>query len=227
MAARCRYFVVVCIFVQSQDHKEMPSATGGLGVTGVATTLLFGGSLWGSDTPTPSPYNAVEISPHGSMFTVWDEESDAVDCKFWNGTFYYSPSTCDPFAVSRISPSMASSAIARAVKCGAQFDTHCVLSGEIGFSAPAAFVYDLSEGFRMILAPRLSPVEGSVEKMVRLQDPSAVSANAIMRFNSSVEVEYLSGGSRVVHSETLEGEDAFCVQTLRASILPACWIDLD
>lgn len=201
---------------------------GGLGVTGLATTLLFGGNYFQpSSPPTPSPYTAVEVTPLGGMFTHWDEEGGAsTDCTFWNGTFYYSPAACDPFAVSRISGAMAQSAVDRAIRCGAQHDTHCVLSGEIGFSAPAAFLYDESNGFRMLLAPRLLP-QNSVSKMVRLQDPAAVAANIILTLNDTVTVEFMSGGSRTVQTELLKGAEAYCVQTLRASILPACWTSLD
>jgi len=161
------------------------------------------------------------------MFAYWDEEAVEPNCTFWNGTYYYAPSACDPFAVSRISQSMANAAVDRAVRCGAQHDTACVLSGEIGFSAPAAFVYDQAEGFRMMLAPRILPTEGSVFKMVRLQDPASQAANVIMHFNNSVTIEYMTGGSRAVKTETLGGGEAYCVQALRASILPACWSTLD
>lgn len=197
---------------------------------GGLTAIIFGSSLWSpASPPTPSPYAAVEVTPSGQMFTFWDEEAAEPNCSFWNGTFYYAPAACDPFAVSRISQSMASSAIDRAVRCGAQFDTHCVLSGEIGFSAPAAFVYDATDGFRMMLAPRVFPPasEDTTIKMVRLQDPASVSANVIMHFNSSITIEYMTGGSRTVNTETLTGSEAYCVQALRASILPACWATLD
>ena len=197
------------------------------GLSGL-TAILFGTSFWPpSAPPTPSPYFAVEVTPQGGLFSPWDDEADDINCSFWNGTYFYSPSACDPFAVSRISMNMANSAIDRAIRCAAKHATHCVLSGEIGFSAPAAFLYDEAEGFRMLLAPRLMPVEGSTMKMVRLQDPAAQSANVIMHFNSSVTIEYMTGGSRAVKTETLGGSEAYCVQALRASILPACWSTLD
>lgn len=200
---------------------------GGVGFGGL-TAIIFGSSFWSpASPPTPSPYTAIEVTPTGQMFSHWDDESEEPNCTFWNGTYYYAPAACDPFAVSRISPMMANSAVERAVRCGAQHDTHCVLSGEIGFSAPAAFVYDETDGFRMMLAPRILPTEGSVFKMIRLQDPASQSANVIMHFNSSITIEYMSGGSRAVKTETLTGGEAYCVQALRASILPACWATLD
>lgn len=201
--------------------------TGGMGLGGV-TALIFGTSIWSpTSPPTPSPYTAVQVTAAGQMFSHWDVDADEANCTFWNGSYYYAPSACDPFAVSRISPMMASAAVDRAIRCGAQHDTACVLSGEIGFSAPAAFVYDETEGFRMMLAPRILPTEGSVSKIVRLQDPAAEAANVIMHFNSTITIEYMSGGSRSVKTETLNGTEAYCVQALRASILPACWTTLD
>lgn len=184
--------------------------------------------MWSpASPPTPSPYFAVEVTPQGGMFSEWDDDAEDVNCTFWNGTYYYAPAACDPFAVSRISPNTASTAIERAIRCAAKHDTHCVLSGEIGFSAPAAFVYDETEGFRMLLAPRLVTTPGAATKMVRLQDPASLAANVIMHFNDTITVEYMTGGSRAVKTDTLNGSEAYCVQALRASILPACWSTLD
>lgn len=200
------------------------------GVAGVSglTAILFGTSLLGqNEPPTLSPYTAVEVAPSGMMFADWGEDDQMTDCEFWNGTFYYSPTACDPFAVSRISPNTATYAVNRALKCGAKFDTHCILNGEIGFGAPAAFLYDEADGYRMLLAPKLLPFENGTQKHVRMQDPSTNSANVIMWFNESINVEFLQGGSRAVLTETLTGPNAYCVQTLIASVIPSCWASLD
>lgn len=209
----------------------------GIGVTGLATSLLFGSGWWGpSSSPSPpSPYTAVEISANGQIFAEWPDgaETDELHCTFWNGSFYYAPSACDTFSVSRISTTTAQTAIDRAVRCAALHDTDCVLSGEIGFSVPAAFIYDATAGFRILLAPRLLALSDTdeaaknAETQVRIQDPTGSNPNFLHRLNKSILVEYLAGGSREVRTERLEGPDAYCVQMLRASILPACWGSLD
>ena len=202
------------------------------GVTGVLTAALFSAKSWLNPvSDSPVFYSHVEITPQGGTFSDWSTDQDGVEvssCEFWNATHYYSPRICDPFGVSRISISTGEKAVQRAIKCAAQYDTQCILSGEIGFSAPAAFLYDSEQGFRMILAPRFVPTSNPGEqRLIRLQDPSETSANTLMRFNSTIEVEFIAPGSRQVLVETLSGQDAYCVQMLRASVSPACWSQLD
>ena len=207
------------------------------GVTGVLTAALFSArSYLNPVSTTPEFYTHVEITPSGGTFADWPLDEDGVEqnnCEFWNATHFYSPRICDAFGVSRISISSGEKATQRAIKCGAAYDTQCILSGEIGFSAPAAFVYDAEHGFRMILAPRLIAPEQAEEhapgdqKLIRLQDPSENAANTLMKFNKSVTVEFINPGSRAVLTETLSGQDAYCVQMLRASVSPACWSELD
>lgn len=221
-------------------------STGGM-ASGI-TAIFFSATSWWKPHTAHSPelYHHVEITPSGGIFSEWPLDSDGNEenaCSFWNATHFYSPRTCDTFGVSRLSVSNANRAVERAIKCAAQFDTQCVLSGEIGFSAPAAFLYDAESGFRMVLAPRIvappNPTDGAgasgsqesdssdQSKLVRLQDPAESASNVLFKFNSSVTVEYMTPGSRAVIVETLTGNDAYCVQALRASVSPACWTELD
>ena len=212
------------------------------GVTGVLTAALFSAKSWMGANQVPSEfYTHVEITPGGGTFSVWqkNEDGDEINsCQFWNASHFYSPRICDTFGISRISMSTGQRAIDRAIKCAAEYDTQCILSGEIGFSAPAAFLYDVEQGFRIILAPRfvtneVSPASASSshpqpnQKLVRIQDPSENTGNTLMKLNSSVDIEYVNPGSRSVIVETLTGNDAYCVQMMRASVSPACWMELD
>ena len=190
-----------------------------------------------SASGTPEFYSHVEITPKGGIFSDWKLNQDGYElngCDFWNASHYYAPRVCDTFGVSRISISSGAKAVERAIKCGAEYDTQCILSGEIGFSAPAAFLYDAENGFRMVLAPRLVQPEiqteeshASEKKLIRLQDPGEKAQNFFMSFNTTVTIEFINPGSRAVITETLTGQDAYCVQALRASVSPACWNDLD
>jgi len=201
------------------------------GVTGILGAALFSAKNFLNPTSNPEFYSHHEITPKGGLFTDWktDEDGNEVnECSFWNATHYYAPRVCDVFGVSRISISSGNKAIDRAIKCGARFEAQCILSGEIGFSSPAAFVYDSEQGFRMILAPRVIENETPVAtKLVRLQDPSERAHNTLMKFNTSVTIEYINPGNRAVVVETLSGSEAYCVQTLRASVSPSCWLELD
>ena len=86
-----------------------------------------------------------------------DGETDA-PCEWYNGTYVHEPSLCSHFAVQRLRAETVQRATQRALQCAAQWATDCVLSVEIGFGVPAAFVYDAHEGVRMIVAPRPLPL---------------------------------------------------------------------
>lgn len=210
------------------------------GVTGVLTAALFSAKSWMFPQPTsniPDFYHHVEITPKGGIFSDWNLNKDGYElngCDFWNATHYYAPRVCDAFGVSRISMSSGAKAVERSIKCGAEYDSECILSGEIGFSAPAAFLYDSENGFRMVLAPRILQPEFDEsddrtfgKKLIRLQDPSKIAPDTFMSFNNSVTIEYINPGSRAVITETLIGQEAYCVQALRASVSPSCWENLD
>jgi hypothetical protein len=178
---------------------------------------------------------AVPITPDGTLFAPWpgdagrDTDDDDVDptCTWWNGTHYYDPGLCSHFAVTRLSSSNVARAVARANRCAAFATTDCVLSGEIGFSMPAVFVYDNVEGMRMLVAPRLLDVDNATARAVRMQDPFDVHPNQLFQFNDTVRVEYMRGATRTLETRVLKGNNAYCVQTLRRAVVPTCWKQLD
>lgn len=199
---------------------------------GLGAVALFATSLMPSPPPPElSPFDAIEIVPGGSgVLAPWD---GSVECTWWNSSYYFSPGLCEPFSVSRIPTAMAQQAIERAITCAAmQEDVGCVLSGEIGFNVPAAFLYDSEQGFRMLLAPRLLPLEDddneeAEQRKVKVTDPPGNSPSVVFTLNTTVKTEFLTGSGRELKTETLSGSDAYCVQLLRASIVPACWESLD
>ena len=92
---------------------------------------------------------------------------------------------------------------------------------------PAAFLYDEQDGMRMLVAPRLLPADNATTRTVRLQDPRGEHANQLFELNDTVVVEYVRGGTRKLETQTLRGNDAYCLQTLRRAVVPACWNGLD
>lgn len=207
----------------------MGGSTAAVSVTGVATLLTS--IFWPStlDSASPDGILAVEVAPTGQLLSDWPDGD--VNCSFWNLNQLYAPSTCTPFSVSRIPAHVIAEATDRAVRCGAAHDVHCILAGEIGFAAPAAFVYDEDAGFKIVLAPRIvDPIDapkGANVSLVRVQDPTGAAPNGLLRLAKQVEVEYLVTTSHRSERKVFEGSDAFCVQALRRSILSACWETLD
>ena len=149
------------------------------------------------------------------------------NCSFWNSSVFYTSEVCSHFSLSRIATGVSSRAVERAVKCAAWYETDCVLSPEIGVSIPAAFVYDPEHsGLRMVVAPRLIPMESEV-KTVRVSDQTDKTNGVVYKFNESVRAEYLPGGSRTPVTEVFNGTDAYCIQLLRAAFDEDCWRALD
>ena len=194
----------------------------------IATVVAVLG-FWKSTAPLP--IISVPIAPTGEVFTAWPEYGDLVDnCNWWNGTYYFDPGMCNHFSVTRTSASDIQTALDRANRCAALGTTDCVLNGEIGFAVPTAFIYDEKEvGLRMLIAPRfLDPDDDNTTiKTIKMQDPTGEHPNQLFEFNTSVRVEYLKGGSRSMETATLTGQDAYCLQSLRRSIVPICWQGLD
>ena len=194
--------------------------------------------FWGSNT-AETPVISVPITANGGTFAQWEDENPD-NCNWWNGTYYYDPGVCNTFSITRISSGDIDHAIERASHCvkATAGESECVLSGEIGFSVPSLFLYDHDKfEMRMLIAPRyVGQEEPGVVRTIRMQDPTgpgiqagreSTHPNQLFEFNTTVKVEYLKGGSRIMATEAFEGQQAYCVQALRRSIAPACWEALD
>lgn len=194
---------------------------------------VVGISWWGENYQTDIPVVALPIANDGTMFAPWaseDESRDAEqppDCKWWNGTYYYDLDLCSHMSVTRMPAHYAQRAVERATRCAVHGATDCVLSGEIGFNIPAAFVWDEGHGMRMIVAPKLLEAENVQRKTVRLQDPNGEHPNQLFEFKSVVRAEYLRAAGRTMETIELRGNDAYCLQTLRRAVVPTCWDALD
>lgn len=193
---------------------------------------------WGTSYETDAPVSAVPVAERGNVFASWESEAAtgvwegregqlAPDCEWWNGTLYYDLDLCSHMSVTRMPAAHAHKAIERAARCAAHGETDCVLNGEIGFNLPSAFVYDERYGMRMIVAPKLLDVPEAEAKTVRLQDPKAEHPNQLFEWRNAVRVEHLKAASRTMETLELRGNDAYCVQALRRSVVPTCWEGLD
>jgi hypothetical protein len=179
------------------------------------------GWLWTATTDTPVV--EVPVAPAGTLFGYWTDD-EKFDCKWWPGDVYYATDACSTFAITRISSGDMNKAIERAIRCAVHGETACVISGEVGFSVPTAFLYDHT-GMSAMIAPRL--LDGASKRKVKLQDPTGAHPTQIFEFNNTITAEFLRGGSRSVETRELTGDAAYCVQALRRSIAPSCWSGLD
>lgn len=191
---------------------------------GLATSLLFAGSnLWG-DAPTG------EVELDSAYLTEWPDDWNDPPCMVYNATYHYTNGMCSHLALSRMTAATQSEAQSRALACAAHLETDCLLSPEVGFTVPAAFVYDAHEGVTMLVAPKLLtvPPEANVtERLIALQDPRDGHPTSQLTFADTVHVEYQRGGSRSMTTELLTGSAAYCVQLLRLAFSADCWRRID
>jgi len=189
------------------------------------TGLLGASCAWfGSLKEEPTIIHA-KVTADGEVLSSWDDEA-IPQCRWWNGTHQFDPEGhCSTFSVTRVGGGIAELATNRARRCAAAANTDCVLSAEIGLAIPAAFVVDDSD-VTMMVAPRILQSESNL-KTIRLQDPTGEHPNQLLEFNDTITIEYLQGGTRTMHTKTLQGNAAYCIQSLRRSIVDECWNAID
>lgn len=211
------------------------------GVAGLVT-LLSGGGVWFGGREPVLP--VVRINEDDSLLAHWPSEefhspADAApECRFWNMSVQYDAGLCNHFTIGR-SASTPSRARDRALACAGAHGVECVLSPEIGLALPAAFLY-VSHGeaigtMRMLLGPKVLPAAASPgpnaapKQHVRVAPPGGdgLTDTRTFVFNTTVRVEYLDGATRAMVTSELAGEEAYCIQLLRAAFEERCWTQLD
>lgn len=211
------------------------------GAAGVVVTTLFGTSLL-----APSPPPAVSQEPlrfDSALLSTWTSEQivsntdEPLDheCAFFNFSRSYASAFCDPFTISRMQASTIRAAADRALRCAAKHKVECVLSAEVGFAVPAAFIAQHGGADEMlaVVAPRVvaaSPPPGNAAsnvEYVRVTPPGAGAFESrTVRFNTSIEIEFMTAAKRV-ETRAVTGSAAFCVQFLRRAFTDECWEQLD
>ena len=187
------------------------------GAFGGVATLLLGAGFFSPVLEPPRVEHLIDA--HGVLGE--DEE-----CHFYNGSVVFESDHCSAFELVRLSSSVLHETTRRATQCAVEAEVACVLSVEIGFAAPAAFLVSDLGDLRMVLAPRLLP-HGGTPRRVRASAPQSAGGAREYEFNATVKAEYLTGASRAPVSEVFEGDEAYCVQLLRAAFAPSCWALLD
>jgi hypothetical protein len=203
---------------------------------GVVLTTLLGSSML---APTPPIPMSEPMRIDDALLSTWTSEDlttnsdDPLDgeCAFFNFSRTYASSYCDPFSISRMQSSTIRAAADRALKCAAKHEAECVLSAEVGFAVPAAFVSDhgSESGMLAIVAPRvLAGADGTAEEnYVRVSPPGGSGFGShTLKFNNTLTAEFMTMNKRV-ETRTFTGPEAFCVQLLRVAFDASCWVELD
>lgn len=208
-------------------------------LTGAAT--LLGGSWLVGNSNDPRGNEAflrslptVKINEDDSLLAHWPSEafgahaSAKPECKWWSMQVTYDAGLCSHFTISRLSGAPAR-ALVRASACAAEHGVECVLSPEVGLGVPAAFVNNHERGeLQMVLAPRLLPLDAARQHVrARPPDGDGLTNTRTFVFNRTIRAEFFDGVTKSMHTREFHGDDAFCVQLLRASFAPSCWETLD
>ena len=196
-----------------------------------AIAVFGGGGLWFSER---SARTVVFVNPKNEILAHWPSESiidgsvRPPECDFYNDSVRFSADMCSHFAISR-SATMPSHAARRAMACAATVGTECVLSPEVGFAIPTAFLYDHNTyTWTVAMAPKLLPHASEVAHVrVAPPDGDGVLDTFTTKFNTTVTAEFLDGLTKQLRVEEFRGEHAFCIQLLRESYDPSCWKKLD
>jgi len=198
----------------------------------VSVLAVFGGgSLWFTER---SHRNVVFVNENNELLAHWPSESiidgsvRPPECDFYNDSVRFSADMCSHFAISR-SANTPSRAAQRAMACAATVGTECVLSPEVGFAIPTAFLYDhATYKWTTAVAPKLLQRDSEVAYVrVAPPDGDGMLDTFTTKFNITVSVEFLDGITKQLRVEEFRGEHAFCIQLLRESYEPACWKKLD
>jgi len=144
--------------------------------------------------------------------------SDTEVCEVYEFDRIFESDFCSAFVTSRTSKSIFSIGETRAMKCMSEAQTECVLSPEIGFGVPVAYISG-NAGVMSIIAPKI--MAASNPTLVRVSSPVDELVMRRASLNASIEVEFLSI-DKIVIRESFTGEQAFCIQLLLRIFTSSC-----
>ena len=177
-----------------------------------------------------SPPEVVDVTVDGSYLGPWDRTTETLACDYWNTTVRYKTGLCSHFALARMSPAVAQDALDRALECASAHDTDCILSSEVAFSIPTAFVYDQAAGLQMVVAPKIIQLPDDTpfeEKDVAFHDPRDSSKKTQLRMNNTIHVEYDDPINKHIQRKVFREQESYCVQIARVAFDDSCWKNLD
>lgn len=201
--------------------------------TGTSTMLaaLF---LGGYVQPPPNATEIVQqtVAARGSIAEPACADADcATQCHWWDADAHRDSTDvqCTSLTMRRhMGRALTEEALDRATACARSHHVSCVLSHEIGYPLPAVMIWDASRGrMRMIMMPharrlRNNATADRLRRVSVLPAPFNQSMGGYVDMYYGLTVEHVDRVSGDTIEEFLEGQDAFCVQSLLLSIPLEC-----
>jgi len=190
--------------VRINPFNNMPGvATTATTTAGLLLTTLL--TLQGENDDQPLP--VVTVNADGGILGDDDET-----CSVYGFDIMFQSDFCSAFVTSRTSRSIFSIAQTRAMNCMASAETECVLSPEVGFAVPVAYISMRGDvGVQSIIAPKI--LNAFDPAMIRVSSPIDPLTSRRAELNSTIDVEYLNI-QKSIERATFSGHDAFCIQLL-------------
>jgi hypothetical protein len=227
--------------VNQRVHTMVGQGTAVTGVGGVFLTTLLGSSLLdGHQRVEELNLPVFSVNYDKALLSRWvteeietyNDDPLTSECNFFNFSQSYTGEFCDAFTISRMQPGTLSIAASRALKCAVAGTVECVLSPEVGFATPAAFLatHGETDAIRSVIAPRVLPNEAGAEvktEFVRISQPSGGTfSTRTIKMNTSINIEYMDD-KKQIRTQVFEGNDAYCINLLRFAFETSCWNQLD
>ena len=206
----------------------------------VQNDTLIGESLeaLGSGLGAIGSFAGDEVDPRAGLACVG--EACHPECLWWSPPIGNATTTyCEPWFIRRgLTGDGVRQALEVAMRCAQRSHEACVLSHEVGYTLPAAFVWDSSKAqMRSFVLPRLYALDNATQRRVALFAPGTrsqtgahhgiswwdqVGASTILLMNETLDIEYFDVHEKTHRREAIEHEAAFCVQLLRQTLPDDC-----
>lgn len=155
-------------------------------------------------------------------------------CEWWDGVDASGEAVCSSMALFRLTRASVDAAAQRAALCARVTGESCILSHEVGLEVPGVFLYgggEAGSGMRLLITPARAPSPESANASKGTLDPAKrvrvslhgqewESREYVME--PRLAIEYYDFNGRAMRIETLEANDAFCVQLLARSVQEDC-----
>ena len=150
------------------------------------------------------------------------------ECEWWDVSVgNETPGDCSGWTLRRqLGVDTLERAAERAGRCAKRAGESCVLSHEIDFPIPAAFVWNASEHrMRPFLLPRLRRIEGVPTVRVAHVTPEEQTPGgreALLTLDKRIAVEHYDVRGRALVHDEVSNDTAFCLQLLLRTVPDEC-----
>lgn len=192
--------------------------------TSAILSVLYATGILNNGAPGNASSPNVSLVENTSTPTA---ESIRLGCDWWVPAYGRSDNErCIDVSMRLAMTSALEGATQLAFDCARVTGESCIFSYDVGFSIPAVFVWNASEGRMMtfITPQRDVAFEAMQPKAyVSVGDPleDGVTFRETFQLRQRTRIEYVAVGMRM-HTAVLEGVDAYCIQMLNHTISTEC-----